>query len=202
MTGRSSRPCAPTPTDAGVGAGYTDEVQAAQGDRAAFSRLMTATKGDLHRFVTRYVGDADEALDLVQESYAAAWLSIRRYDPARPFGAWLRTIALNKCRDWSRRRRVRRLVRGVMGLDAPEAVAIGDAAPGADVRFDERRRLERLNRALAELPDGQRAPLLLAVLEGRSQAEIGQILGLSAKAVELRIARARKTLANKMGPSK
>lgn len=184
-----------------MGAGDTDEVQAAQGDRAAFSRLMTATKGDLNRFVTRYVGDPDEALDLVQESYAAAWLSIRRYDPARPFGSWLRTIALNKCRDWSRRHRVRRMVRGVIGLDAPEAMAIGDPAPGVDVHVDEMRRLGRLNRALAELPDGQRAPLLLAVLEGRSHAEIGEILGLSSKAVELRIARARKALLDRMGPS-
>lgn len=184
-----------------MGAGDTNELRAAQGDRAAFSRLMTATKGDLHRFITRYVGDPDEALDLTQETYAAAWLSIRRYDPDRPFGAWLRTIALNKCRDWSRRRRVRRLVRGVMGLDAPEAMAVGDPAPGAEDRIDDRRRLERLNRALRELPDGQRAPLLLAVLEGRSHAEIGQILGLSSKAVELRIARARKALLDRLGPS-
>lgn len=184
-----------------MGAGDTDEGQAAQGDRAAFSRLMSATKGDLHRFVTRYVGDADEALDLVQESYAAAWLSIRRYDPARPFEAWLRTIALNKCRDWSRRRRVRRIVRGAMGLDAPEAQAVGDPAPDVGDRIDDRRRVQRLDAALSELPDGQRAPLLLAVLEGRSHAEIGQILGLSSKAVELRIARARKALLDRVGPA-
>ena len=184
-----------------MGAGDTDESQAAQGDRAAFSHLMTATKVDLHPFITRYVGDPDEALDLVQETYAAAWLSIRRYDPDRPFGAWLRTIALNKCRDWSRRRRVRRLVRGVMGLDAPEAMTVGDPAPGAEDRIDDRRRLERLSRALRELPDGQRAPLLLAVLEGRSHAEIGQILELSSKAVELRTARARKALLDSIGPS-
>ena len=184
-----------------MGVGDTDEGQAAQGDRAAFSRLMTATKGDLHRFITRYVGDPDEALDLTQETYAAAWVSIRRYDPGRPFGAWLRTIALNKCRDWSRRRRVRRLVRGVMGLDAPEAMAVGDPEPGAEDRMDDRRRVERLTRALGELPDSQRAPLLLAVLEARSHAEIGQILRLSSKAVELRIARARKALLDRLGPS-
>lgn len=184
-----------------MGAGDTDEGRAALGDRAAFSRLITATKGDLHRFVTRYVGDPDEALDLTQETYAAAWLSIRRYDPDRPFGAWLRTIALNKCRDWSRRRRVRRMVRGVMGLDAPEAMTVGDPMPGAEDRVDDGRRVQRLNRALNELPDGQRAPLLLAVLEGRSHAEVGQILGLSSKAVELRIARARKALLDRLGPS-
>lgn len=184
-----------------MGAGDTDESQAALGDRAAFTRLITATKGDLHRFVTRYVGDPDEALDLTQETYAAAWLSIRRYDPERPFGAWLRTIALNKCRDWSRRRRVRRIVRGVMGLEAPEARAVGDVAPSVEDRMDDRRRVQRLDAALRDLPDGQRAPLLLAVLEGRSHAEIGQILGLTPKAVELRIARARKALAEQLGPS-
>lgn len=182
-----------------MGAADTDEDQAAQGDRAAFSRLMTATKNELHRLITRYVGDPDEALDLTQETYAAAWLSIRRYDPDRPFGAWLRTIALNKCRDWSRRRRVRRVVRGVMGLDAPEAMTVGDPTPGAEDRADRRRDVERLNRALIELPDGQRAPLLLAVLENRSHAEIGRILGLSSKAVELRIARARRALRDRLG---
>ncbi|WP_415492074.1 RNA polymerase sigma factor, partial [Brevundimonas diminuta] len=70
---------------------------------------MRDTKAGLYRFVRRYVGDADETYDLVQEAYAAAWLAIRRYDPERSFEAWLRTIAINKCRDWSRRRKIRRL---------------------------------------------------------------------------------------------
>lgn len=179
----------------------SDEYLAARGDRSAFARLMTATKSDLHRFIARYVGDPDEALDLTQDAYTTAWLAIRRYDPGRPFGAWLRTIALNKCRDWSRRRRVRRMVRGVMGLDAGEARKVSDGTPAVEDRLDDRRRLQRLEAALHELPYGQRAPLLLAVLEGRSHAEIGLILNLSAKAVELRIARARKTLADRLGPA-
>ena len=179
----------------------TIEVRAANGDRAAFTSLMAATKADLYRFIRRYVGDEAEAHDVLQEAYASAWLAMRRYDPGRPFDVWLRSIALNKCRDWSRRRRVRRLVRGVMGLDAPEAMTVGDPEPSAEDRVDDRRRVEGLNRALRQLPDGQRAPLLLAVLEGRSHAEIGQILGLTSKAVELRIARARKALMDRLDPS-
>ena len=58
--------------------------RAAHGDRVAFAALMDATKADLHRFVRRYVGEDDDAYDLVQETYVAAWLAIRRYDPARP----------------------------------------------------------------------------------------------------------------------
>lgn len=177
-----------------MGAEQSIEVRAAGGDRAAFTALMTATKADLYRFVRRYVGDEAEAHDVLQEAYASAWLALRRYDPARPFDVWLRSIALNKCRDWSRRRAVRRVVRGVMGLDAPEATAVGDATPAPETRLDDQRRAEALQRALSDLPDALKAPLLLAALEGRPHAEIAAILGLTPKAVETRIARARKKL--------
>jgi RNA polymerase sigma factor CnrH len=174
------------------------EVRAAGGDRAAFTTLMTATKGDLYRFIRRYVGEEAEAHDVLQEAYASAWLAVRRYDPARPFDVWLRAIALNKCRDWGRRRSVRRIVRGVMGLDAPEAMAVGDKEPTPEARLDDRRRAEDLQSALSDLPDALKAPLLLAALEGRSHAEIASILRITPKAVETRIARARKSLAEVM----
>lgn len=161
---------------------------------------MTATKADLYRFVRRYVGDEAEAHDVLQEAYASAWLAMRRYDPKRPFGAWLRSIALNKCRDWSRRRAVRRIVRGVIGLDAPEVAAVGDEAPAPEARLDDRRRAERLQRALSDLPDALKAPLLLATLEGRSHAEVADILRITPKAVETRIARARRKLAEALAP--
>ena len=174
--------------------GDTDEARATRGDRVAFSALMSATMGDLYRFIRRYVGDADEAHDLLQETYASAWLAIRRYDPARPFTAWLRVIAVNKCRDWGRKRTVRRFIRGAMGLDAPEAMAVGMDEPGPEAGLDDRRRMAELDRALADLPDKLKAPLLLASLEGRSHAEIAEMLGITPKAVETRIARARQKL--------
>ena len=174
------------------------EVRAAGGDRAAFTALMTHTKADLYRFIRRYVGDEGEAQDVLQEAYASAWLAMRRYDPTRPFDVWLRSIALNKCRDWSRRRGVRRIVRGVMGLDAPEARAVGEVSPIPEDRLDDQRRAADLRRALSDLPDTLKAPLLLATLEGRSHAEVASILGVTPKAVETRIARARKALASTM----
>ncbi|QQQ18628.1 sigma-70 family RNA polymerase sigma factor [Brevundimonas vitis] len=178
--------------------GDSIEARAAGGDAGAFGALMAATKGDLYRFVRRYVGDEAEAHDLLQETYTAAWLALRRYDPARPFEVWLRSIALNKCRDWSRRRAARRVVRGVMGLDAPEASAVRMETPSPEARLDDRRRAEALRSALTRLPDGLKAPLLLATLEGRSHGEIAAILGVTTKAVETRIARARKRLAEDM----
>nr|WP_312137953.1 RNA polymerase sigma factor [Brevundimonas sp.] len=173
-------------------------ARAAGKDRAAFETLMTTTKGGLFRFVRRYTGDDEDALDLVQETYTAAWLAIHRYDPARSFDVWLRAIALNKCRDWGRRRTVRRWIRQTVGLDAPEATHVADRTPDTDALIDDRRRIERLNTALRDLPDNLKAPLLLTSIDGRSQQEAAQILGITAKAVETRIARARQKLASAM----
>jgi RNA polymerase sigma factor CnrH len=178
-----------------VAAADTVEARAARGDRAAFSALMAETRSDLHRFIRRYVGEDGEAHDVLQETYVAAWLAIGRYDPTRPFATWLRTIAVNKCRDWARKRTVRRLIRGVAGLESREVQDLPEPAPSAEHSLDDRRRLAAVNRAIDALPDHLKAPLLLSVLEGRSQSEIGAILNVSAKTVETRIARARRRLA-------
>jgi len=169
-------------------------ARAAAGDRAAFSDLMRQTKAALFRFIRRYVGDEQDAHDLLQESYAAAWLSLWRYDPSRPFEAWLRTIALNKCRDWSRRRFVRRLVRGTTDLSSPEALSVPDGTERADEQIERAGKLARLNEEINLLAPHLKAPLLLTAIEGRSQSDAAEILGISIKAVETRIARARRRL--------
>lgn len=187
-------PSRPTKTSVGVESPSNLPARAAAGDRAAFSGLMRQTKAALFRLVRRYVGDEQDAYDLLQDTYAAAWLSIRRYDPQRPFEAWIRTIALNKCRDWSRRRFVRRLVRGSADLSSPEAMAIPDGADPADQQMDANSELARLNHEMNRLPSHLLAPLLLTAIEGRSQSETAGILGITAKAVETRLARARRKL--------
>ena len=174
-------------------------ARAAGGDRAAFSELMRQTRTALFRFVRRYVGDEQDAWDLLQDTYATAWINIRRYDPTRPFEAWIRTIALNKCRDWSRRRFVRRLIRGGVDLASPEAMSVPDGAESADDRMEAGRRLARLNEAMSRLPPQLKAPLLLTAIEGRSQAEAAGMLGVSIKTVETRVARARRKLSEALG---
>ena len=77
-------------------------VAARQGDQAAFAALMRRHKGWLYQFIRRYVADRDDAYDVLQESFVSAWGALSRFDPERPFEAWLRRIALNKCRDRAR----------------------------------------------------------------------------------------------------
>lgn len=183
----------PEPEDAALAA------RALAGDERAFALLMRRHKDGLYRFIRRYTGNRDEAYDLLQEAFASAWTALRRYDPQRPLGAWLRAIALNKCRDWSRRRTVRRWLTRSDALDSPVGMALADEGPGPEASYAQQQQLSALDRALANLPAALKEPLILTQLEGLSQEEAGQMLGLTAKAVEVRVYRARRALTTALG---
>lgn len=171
-------------------------ASAIAGDERAFARLIARHKDGLYRFIRRYTGNPDEAYDLLQETFAAAWAAHKRYDAARSFPTWLRSIALNKCRDWSRRRAVRRWLTWSDPIDGQVGLNLTDDTPSPEAAVVERERLSRLDRAVANLPQGLKEPLILTALEELSHQDAGRILGLTAKAVELRVYRARKALAD------
>ena len=171
----------------------TDEalaVSAAQGDRAAFDVLIGRHKDALYRFARRYVGQADDAYDVLQDSFVSAWLALDRYDPARPFSPWLHRIVLNKCRDLGRRQIVRRTLLRLFSKEVAETVE-----PSAAVESDlQNSRLQKLDQAVAALPSQYKEPLLLTMMDGMSHEEAAAILKISAKAVEMRLYRARQQL--------
>ena len=162
------------------------------GRQAAYGELMQRYREPVFRLVRSHVGDADEALDVVQETFVAAFASIGRYDPSRPFRHWINRIALNKCRDWGRRRAVRRFFSFALPVGAAEAI-VDDAIFG-EAMVDDARALRSTEDALARLPAALKEPLILTVIDGLSQAEAASVLGLTEKAVEVRIYRARKSL--------
>lgn len=168
-------------------------VEAAlSGEDRAFTELMRRHKAPIYRFVRRYVGDPDEAYDLVQETFVAAWAALSGFDASRPMPAWLRRIALNKCRDWGRRRQVRQFFYFAANLETPAAQAI--TAVESEEPSSAEADLLRLDAAIAKLPPALKEPLILTAFEGLSQRDAADALGLSVKAVETRIYRARKIL--------
>lgn len=167
---------------------------ACNGERHAFDRLVARHKAATYRLVRRYIGDADDAYDVLQDTFVAAWLALPRFDPAQPFEPWLRAIALNKCRDHGRRARVRlRMLTGFAHdpTSSPPLATPGSEPPASPAR---ERRLQQLDQAVARLPAKYKEPLLLTLVSGLSQREAAQELGLTEKAVELRIRRARQQL--------
>lgn len=174
--------------------------RAAAGEERAFTLLMRRHKDSLYRFVRRYVGDADAAYDVVQESFVAAWRAVGKFDGRRSFATWLRAIALNKCRDRGRRLAVRRAILGDRDLDSHEAQTV--AAPGvsAEAALLDAEAVARLDWAIARLPAKLKEPLLLTYFDALSQQEAADLLGVTVKTIETRVYRARLRLAELVGP--
>ncbi|URW75844.1 RNA polymerase sigma factor [Sphingomonas donggukensis] len=167
---------------------------AAVGGEAAFREIVRRHSSQVYRLIVGNVSDPDEALDLVQETFISAHGALRRFDPSRPMAAWLSVIALNKCRDWARRRTVRRFFAFARPIDEVAGELASDA-PGIDVAAADRQELERLRQAITELPTALREPLVLHSVEGMSQADTASVLAITEKAVETRLRRARIRLA-------
>ena len=165
------------------------------GRQAAFGEIVRRNREPLFRLARPHVGDADEALDVVQEAFVSAHRHLDRYDPERPLRTWLSAITLNKCRDWARRRRVRRFLAFAVPLDEAAAGQLPDPAPAPDEEVASRAALARVTRAIAALPDRLKEVLILRTIEGLSQAETAGLLRVSEKAVETRLHRARGKLA-------
>jgi RNA polymerase sigma-70 factor (ECF subfamily) len=168
--------------------------RARRGEQRAFSLLLGRHKHWLYRFVRRYVGDSEEAYDVLQEAFVAAMSNLARYNDRRPFEAWLRRIALNKCRDRARREAVRRAF-GLSRRGPEETEAVADTAAIADQALATDHAMKALDRAIAALPAALKEPLVLTVLEGLTHRDAAVLLKLSAKAVEVRVYRAKKQLA-------
>lgn len=175
--------------------------RAGRGDERAYALLVGRHKERLYGLLRRYLGDPEEAREAAHEAFIAAWAALDRYDPARPFGAWLRTIAINKARDRGRRLAFRRLIFGDRPLEDSGVHEQPDPEPDAEATLLERERLATLDRAIARLPAPLKEALLLTALEGHSQQQAAEILGVTVKTVETRIYRARKTLAQTLDPT-
>lgn len=169
-------------------------AQALAGREAAYGALMARHREAAYRLARSHSGDDDAALDIVQESFVAAFAALGRYDPARPFRHWLARIVLNKCRDHARRRAVRAFFFRARPLEEA-AGQVGDGAPSPEEAAAQAQDLRVTLRAVAELPLRLREVLLLRTVEDLPQAEVARLLDLSEKTVETRLYRARRALA-------
>lgn len=162
------------------------------GRQPAYAEILSRHRDAIFRMVRSTIGDADAAVDVTQEAFIAAFAALKSYDGSRPFRTWLSRIAINKSRDWARRRAVRQFLSFAMPIETAESVA-DDSIP-ADRQLADRAELARVSAAIARLPGTIREPLVLRTIEGLSQSETAEVLGISEKAVETRLYRARNKL--------
>jgi RNA polymerase sigma-70 factor (ECF subfamily) len=163
------------------------------GSREAFARLVARWTPKLLAFAARTPGGAEEAKDVVQETWESAVRGLNRLeDPAR-FPAWIYAIAARKCAD-----ALRRKYRGRRIEEAAQAW-INDHAIDAEAQAGERMDLAA---ALKRLPPEQRVALSLYFGEEMSIDDISRITGAPAGTVKSRLFAARKSLRASLGEVK
>ncbi len=164
------------------------------GQDRAYREFLRRYREPVYYLVRNSIRDGDEALDVTQESFVSAFVALKRYDPERPFRLWISRIALNKCRDWARRRAVRAFFTRAVPID--DTFDLGSEAPSPETEVAGRAELARVSAAIVRLPHRLREVLVLRVIEDLSQAEAAEALGVSEKAVETRLYRARIALSD------
>jgi len=165
-----------------------------QGDEAAYGLLVQRYKDDLTNFAQRFLGDRDDAEDVVQEAFVRVWRKRDSYDPASKFSTWVYTIASNLARTRLRRLSLWRFVRlGGARPDGPEYDLPDDGA-GPDGAAESTLREEMIQEALKSLPVKYREVIVLRDIQQLSYEEIVVITGSAMGTVKSRINRARAVL--------
>lgn len=162
----------------------------AEGDRRAFDEIVVRHGSFALNVASRITANLRDAEDIAQDALVKVWHHAGRFDPKRArLRTWLYQIIVNLCIDLRRRREPESL---------PENFDAVDPGAIADEILTNAERDAALAAAIRALPASQQAAMLLVYEEGVSGAEAGRILGLSAKAVERLLARARTTLRERL----
>jgi RNA polymerase sigma-70 factor (ECF subfamily) len=155
----------------------------AERDTAAYREFVDALLPRIARFAERFLGNRAESEDVAQETFMKLWTAASTWTPqARP-STWLYRIAHNLCIDRIRKRRAE--------TDVELVATSGDRPSGL---FARKQTSEAVQRALAALPERQRAALTLVHYEGLAAEEAASVLEISIEALESLLARGRRTL--------
>lgn len=169
-----------------------DMVRLAGGHDAALNDLMERHSLRLFHYLVRQLHDESDAEDVAQETFIRVYQHSKNFDQTQRFSTWLYTIATNLVKDRFRYRTSRPQV-SLDALSANEVIRDESVTTPAETMQTEERAIV-VRKAVAELPDELRTPLILSEYQGLSHAEIGQVLSCSAKAIETRLYRARQKL--------
>ena len=171
----------------------TDQALVARvldGDDGAFAELYRRHQPVLSRRLLRVLGHLPDVEDVLQVTFVAAYRSLSRYQPERPFAPWLSGIAFRQVASHLRRARRRSWLR--FGGDDEETIDL--SVVSSEDHAINRQLLTLLYGAMKKLPAKQRIAFSLHVLDGLGFTEIGQIIDASPQTVRARVMSARKAI--------
>jgi RNA polymerase sigma-70 factor (ECF subfamily) len=172
--------------------------QGRQPNRPAFSELLRRYQSHVDRILYHLAPDWQDRADLAQEVWIRVYRNIKRLNDPLKFRGWLSRIATNLFYDELRKRK---RINHPVSLDAPRRVDDGEidweitsGYPGPDDTLATREFYDRLEGAIADLPEAFRTTIVLREIEGMAYEEIAEITEVSLGTVKSRIARARAKL--------
>ena len=171
-----------------------------KGEALAFRDLVARHQRSVYSALLRIVRRSEDAEDLTQETFIRVHRALDRYDPERPFTAWLYTIATRLAIDHLRRRRVPTVSLTWSDPDSSESyeLDVADPGPGPDTIVSHREEERRSRDLIASLPEHYRVVVVLRHQFEQSYEEIAEALGLPLGTVKARVHRARALLKDRL----
>jgi RNA polymerase sigma-70 factor (ECF subfamily) len=169
--------------------------RAASGDTAAFEQIMIHSQQRVMAMTWRMLGNEADARDASQEVFLRVYKYLGRFRRDQDFFAWLYRITVNVCRDIARKRQQHsdRFMSLAAGADEG-AFAVTAEQEDAEEALMHAQQRELITRAMATLPDKERASIVLRDIEGLPTDEVARILKSSSTTVRSQISSARKKI--------
>ncbi len=165
-------------------------LSVAQGDESAFRCLVGRHAAKMLALTRRMLKNDADAEELVQEAMLRVWISAPRWRPDAAFKTWLYRVTFNLCLN---RKREKTFAPLDETCDPP------DPSPSAADQLERRETDSLVAKAIAGLPDRQRAAIVLTYFEELSNAETASVLDTTISSVEALLVRAKRSLRAELG---
>ena len=158
----------------------------------AFENRVLPAKNKLFRFALKFLGNEEEAKDIVQEVFIKVWNGRERMDQIQNWEAWCMRITKNLSLD-----RIRAISgKQTQSMDGTFDIRLETLSPHESTEVTER--MQKITLMIAALPEKQRQVIHLRDVEGYSYNEISEILEIDMNQVKVNLFRARNAVREKM----
>ena len=157
------------------------------GDLDSFNQLVVRWERPIYALAYRVIGREEDARDVAQETFLRAYRALSGFKGQAKFSSWLYRITLNLCRDWMRRERRTPIAQAPEGVDLVELAAETEPAESIENLVARRELGRAVARAMAMLPEEQRAAIVLKEYHGLTFQEIADLLDCPLSTVKTRL---------------
>jgi RNA polymerase sigma-70 factor (ECF subfamily) len=171
--------------------------RAQKGDRAAFDDLVRKHEARAYQYAFRLTPNAEEACDVVADAFIRVYGALHNFKGNSAFTTWLYRIVTNCYLDLRKRDKSKfnvSLDQTLPGQEQEMERQIEDDRPGPDGEAERNERERRMEDAVSQLPEYQRAMIVMYHAEGLAYEEIAEALDLPIGTVKSRLNRARLQL--------